>query len=124
MSSRGNLKIRQDILIECLSMIAARLLSMDPGADGEAGFLREFLAQICAREKGPVIWAKFGLLRCYYLGQVCLYKTLFVKNTVKIGVSALFLFWKNCAREFEVLLSGPAFWAKLAIFKLQSTWPR
>ena len=26
---------------------------MDPGADGEARFLREFLAQICAREKGP-----------------------------------------------------------------------
>ena len=26
---------------------------MDPGADGEAGFLREFLAQTCARERGP-----------------------------------------------------------------------
>ena len=48
-SSRGNLKIRQNKEIECL--IAARLLSMDPGADGEAGFFKEFLAQICARRK-------------------------------------------------------------------------
>ena len=26
---------------------------------------------------GVIIWAKFGLLRCYYLGQVC-----FLQNTV------------------------------------------
>ena len=39
---------------------------------------------------GDITWAKFGLLRCYYLGQVCFFsKTLFVKNIIKIGVSAL-----------------------------------
>ena len=36
-----------------IEMNAGRLLSMDPGADGESGFLREFLVQSCARGKGP-----------------------------------------------------------------------
>ena len=32
-----------------------KLLAMDPAAytDGEAGFVREFMAQACAKEKGP-----------------------------------------------------------------------
>ena len=41
---------------------------------------------------GVIIWAKFGLLRCYYLGQVRFFftKHCLSKNTIKIGVSALF----------------------------------
>ena len=53
---------------------------------------------------GVIIWAKFVF-----------YKTLFVKNTIKIGVSAPF--WKNCARKFEVLLSGPS-WPFLSCSQL------
>ena len=54
---------------------------------------------------GVIIWAEFAF-----------YKTLFVKNTIKIGVSALF--WnKNCARKFEVLLSGPS-WPFLSCSQL------
>ena len=56
---------------------------------------------------------------CYYLGQVWPFEvllsgpSLFItkhclsKNNIKIGVSAFF-FEKNCARKFEVLLSGPS----------------
>ena len=33
---------------------------------------------------GVIIWAKFGLLRCYYLGQVCFFtKHCLSKNTIK-----------------------------------------
>ena len=55
---------------------------------------------------GVIIWAKFVF-----------YKTLFVKNTIKIGVSALFFWKKNCARKFEVLLSGPS-WPFLSCSQL------
>ena len=48
---------------------------------------------------GVIIWAKFGLLRCYYLGQVCfLQNTGLSNNTIKIGVSAVFFFEKKIAR--------------------------
>ena len=57
---------------------------------------------------GVIIWAKFGFLRCYYLGQVCFFtKHCLSKNTTKIWVSTLFI-ETNCARKFEVLLSGPS----------------
>ena len=59
---------------------------------------------------GVIIWAKFGLLRCYYLGQVC-HKTLSNR-----GFSTFF--WKkNCARTFEVLLFGPS-WSFLRCSQL------
>ena len=70
---------------------------------------------------GVIIWAKFGLLRCYYLGQVCFfYKTLFVRKHYKIGVSALLFFEK----ELRAQIWGVIIWAKLVILKMQSTWPR
>ena len=48
---------------------------------------------------GVIIWAKFGLLRCYYLGQVCfLQKHCLSKNTIKIGVSAFFFCKKKLRR--------------------------
>ena len=58
---------------------------------------------------GVIIWAKFAF-----------YKTLFVKNTIKIGVSALFVFEKKLRAQ----IWGVIIWAKLVIFKMQSTWPR
>ena len=58
---------------------------------------------------GVIIWAKFAF-----------YKTLFVKNTIKIGVSALF-FWK---KNWRAQIWGVIIWAKLVIFKMQSTWPK
>ena len=67
---------------------------------------------------GVIIWAKFGLLRCYYLGQVCFFtKHCLSKNAIKIGVSALFVLKKNCTRKFEVLLSGPS-WSFLRCSQL------
>ena len=72
---------------------------------------------------GVIIWAKFGLLRCYYLGQVCLFfftKHCSPKNTIKKGVSAFLKKKKNknnCARKFEVLLSGPS-WPFLSCSQL------
>ena len=44
---------------------------------------------------GVIIWAKFGLLRCYYLGQVCFYKTLFVKKHYKNRGFSTFFFKKT-----------------------------
>ena len=68
---------------------------------------------------GVIIWAKFGLMRCYYLGQVCFYKTLFVKKHYKNrGFSTVF--WNKLRAQ----IWGVIIWAKLAIFELQSTWPR
>ena len=55
---------------------------------------------------GVIIWAKFAF-----------YKTLFVKNTIKTAVSALSFLNKNCARKFEVLLSGPS-WPFLSCSQL------
>ena len=63
-----------------------------------------------------IIWAKFGHFQSYYLGQVCFLKTLFAKNTIKIGVSALF-FEKKCAHKFPKLSSGPS-WPFLCCNKL------
>ena len=70
------------------------------------------------------------MLWCYYLGQVWPFEVLLSgpsllftkhclsKNTIKIGVSALFVFFeKNCARKFEVLLSGPS-WSCLRCSQL------
>ena len=66
---------------------------------------------------GVIIWAKFGLLRCYYLGQVfftthCLSK----KHCNNRGFSTF--------KKLRAQIWGVIIWAKLAIFKLQSTWPR
>ena len=68
---------------------------------------------------GVIIWAKFGLLRCYYLGQVCflLQNTVCQKSTIQIGVSAHFVLTKNSVRNFELLLSGPS-WAFLSCSEL------
>ena len=66
---------------------------------------------------GVIIWTKFGLLRCYYLGQVC-----FLQNTVcqKRYKNRGF----NIFEKLHAQIWGAIIWAKLAIFKLQSTWPR
>ena len=62
--------------------------------------------------------AKFGLLRCYYLGQVCfLQNTVCQKHYKNRGFSTFFLEKKNCARKFEVLLSGPS-WSFLRCSQL------
>ena len=59
---------------------------------------------------GVIIWAMFAF-----------YKTLVVKKHYKNrGFSTFFLKKKNCARKFEVLLSGLSW----SFFKMQSTWPR
>ena len=65
---------------------------------------------------GVIIWAKFDLLRSYYLGQVCFLQNTVCQKRYKIGVSALFFENKNCARKFEVLLSGPS-WPFLSCSK-------
>ena len=52
---------------------------------------------------GVIIWAKLAF-----------HKTLFVKNTINIGVSALFL-----KKTLRAQIWGVIIWAKLAIFKLQ-----
>ena len=69
------------------------------------------------------------MLWCYYLAQVWPFEVLLSgpslfftkhclsKNTIKIGVSALFFWKKNCARKFEVLLSGPS-WPFLSCSQL------
>ena len=66
---------------------------------------------------GVIILAKFGLLRCYSLGQVCFFtKHCLSQNTIKQGFQHFF--WtKNCARKFEVLLSGPS-WPLLSCSQL------
>ena len=57
-----------------------------------------------------IIWAKFVFLQ----------NTVCQKKHYKIEVSAPFFFEKKlCAQIWGVII-----WAKLAIFKLQSTWPR
>ena len=56
---------------------------------------------------GVIIWAKFVF-----------YKTLFVKKHYKNRGFSTFFFWKkNCARKFEVLLSGPS-WSFLRCSQL------
>ena len=67
---------------------------------------------------GVIIWAKFGLLRCYYLGQVWFLQNTVCQKHYKIGVSAFFL------KKLRAQIWGVIIWAKLAIFRLQSTWPR
>ena len=66
---------------------------------------------------GVIIWSKFGLLRGYYLVRVVL--TLFVKNTIRIGVSAQCVWRKSCAQQIQGLLSGPSL-----CFKTHTTWTR
>ena len=58
---------------------------------------------------GVIIWAKFVLLRCHYLGQVCFFTKhcLSIKHYKHRGFSAFFE-KQNCARKFEVSLSGPS----------------
>ena len=70
------------------------------------------------------------MLWCYYLGQVwpfwgviiwakfAFYKTLFVKNTIRLGVSAL-LFWKKLRAQ----IWGVIIWAKLAILSCNQLGP-
>ena len=53
-----------------------------------------------------IIWAKFVF-----------FKTLLAQNTIKIGVSALFVWKKKCAQTFAKLLSGPS-WPFLCCNKL------
>ena len=76
-----------------------------------------------------IIYIYIYMLWCYYLGQVWPFEVLLSgpslffrkhclsKNTIKIGVSALFFAKKNCARKFEVLLSGPS-WSFLRCSQL------
>ena len=59
-----------------------------------------------------------GVIVCYSLGQVC-----FLQNTVcpkkhykKEGFQHL--------KKMKTQIWGVIIWAKLAIFKLQQTWPR
>ena len=61
---------------------------------------------ICAVEL--LSGAKFGLFKCHYLGQVCFFLTMFVKNAISMGFSF------KSART----ISGPnwCFWTP--------TWPR
>ena len=76
---------------------------------------------------GNKSWTDFWLYNIYiYIYAVVLlsgpsllcYKTLFVKKHYKIGVSTLrFEKWRS-------QIWGAIVWAKLAIFKLQQTWPR
>ena len=77
---------------------------------------------------GVIIWAKFGLLRCYCLGQVCfLQNTVCQKKHYKIGVSALF-FWKKIARaNLRCYYLGQVGHFKVAVNLAQiitPTWPR
>ena len=39
---------------------------------------------------GVIIWAKFGLLRCYYLGQVCFLQNTVCQKHYKIGAAERF----------------------------------
>ena len=66
---------------------------------------------------GVIIWAKFGLLRCYYLGQVCFLQNTVCQKHYKIRGFSTFVLEKNCARKFEVLLSGPS-WSFLRCSQL------
>ena len=57
---------------------------------------------------GVIIWSKFGPLRGYYLVQVCLFLTVYVKNTRAIGVSTHFCSKQKVARKkIQGLSSGP-----------------
>ena len=67
---------------------------------------------MCCRD---IVWAKFGHLKGYYLGQVCFLHCLH-KSTIKIGVFRPFL-TKKCAQKFEGLLSRPS-WPFLCCNKL------
>ena len=66
---------------------------------------------------GVIIWAKFGLLRCYYLGQVCFLQNTVCQKHYKYRGFSTFFGKKNCARKFEVLLSGPS-WSFLRCSQL------
>ena len=51
---------------------------------------------------GVIIWSKFGGFKCYYLVQVCFFiKHRLSKNTIKIGISALFLQNKIARQNFK-----------------------
>ena len=76
--------------------------------------LQHIYIYICC---GVVIWAKFGLLRCYYLGQVCFLQNTVCQKHYKNRGFSTFCFEKNCARKFEVLLSGPS-WPFLSCSQL------
>ena len=53
-----------------------------------------------------IIWAKFGHLKGYYLGQVCFLKTLFAEKHYKNR--GFNIFWKKYAQKIEGLISGPS----------------
>ena len=61
-----------------------------------------------------IIWAKFGDLKGYYLGQVLLKKTLFAKKHYKNRGFSTFL---SVHKKFEGLLAGPS-WPFLCCNKL------
>ena len=61
------------------------------------------------------VWPFQGLLS----GQSLFFLTLFVKNTINIGVSAHFLNKTSCAQKFQRLLSGPS----LRLFKRTQLGP-
>ena len=101
---------------------------LDPGAP-EGSALAPAFASGSLRANSWIWCIYIYMLWCYYLGQVWPFEVLlsgpslfFTKrclsnNTVKIGVSALFVLKKNCARKFEVLLSGPS-WPFLSCSQL------
>ena len=64
--------------------------------------VKSSMSCLTAYSCGVIIWSKFGGFKCYYLVQVCFFfiKHQLSKNTIKIGVSALFFAKQNCAPKF------------------------
>ena len=68
---------------------------------------------------GVIIWSKFGLLRGYYLVQVCFFLfSLVCQKHYKIGVSALF--W---TKKLRTKISGVTIWSKSAFLKRTQLGP-
>ena len=84
-----------------------------------------FRKDICCE---VIIWAKFGHFQSYYLGQVCFLKTLFAKNTIKIGVSTLFFVKKKSVhKNFQSYYLGQVghFYVATNLAQIITlTWPR
>ena len=66
-----------------------------------------------------IIWSKFGLLRGYYLVQVCFFKFTACQNTMKYGVST-HLFLK---KKLHANISGVIRWSKFAFLKRTQLGP-
>ena len=92
----------------------------------------DFVSMSCACRPPLSLYIYIYMLWCYYLGQVWPFEVLLSgpsllitkhclsKNTIKIGVSALFF----CKKKLRAQIWGVIIWAKLVIFKMQSTWPK